>query len=582
MKTQRWILRSLPDESVAEKLGVELNNLPPALARALVLRGITTIDQARLYFRGNLSDLLDPFGIRDMDKAVSRLLDAINTGEEILVYGDYDVDGTTSTALLVGVLQSVGAVVRYFIPNRLVHGYGLSKEGIDAGRAEETRLICTLDCGITSVEEAAYIRSLGIDLIVCDHHTPKDDLPDAVAVVDPRRSDCAYPFKELCGCGLAFKLSVALFQRLGRDPSELEAQLDLVALATISDVVPVRGENRILLRAGFDQIRTSPRVGLQKLAEEARVRLGECDANSVLFSLGPRINAAGRLGDADRAVSLLLATDEIEAVARARQLERLNQERRRLDTETQSEAFAVAETILTGKDRHSLVVFGEKWHGGVVGIVASRLVDRFYRPAVVLSSVRGVIRGSVRSTNGINIFSALTACQDLLVEFGGHDYAAGLTIEEHNISEFAERFDRAVADLVTPETLDPVVEVDSELSFSDLDERFWAVLRQFAPFGPDNNAPVFITRNLIVADEPKTVGRDQNHLKFRVREEDRSSAPRDVIGFRMGEYAPMVRECRAAGIPLDLLFSVQENNWNGRKTLQLRAHDMRMKPAITN
>jgi len=575
MKQQRWILRSLADESVVERLRTELNSLSRALARALYLRGISTLAEARNFFRSGLEDLADPMGLKDMNVAANRLSDAIEADEEIVVYGDYDVDGTTSTALLTGVLQSLGARVRYFVPNRLIHGYGLSVKGIDDALSGDTRLICALDCGITSIDEAAYIKSVGVDLIICDHHTPKSSVPEAIAIVDPKRVDCTYAFKDFCGCGLTYRLCEALFQVRDLDPTDLEKQLDLVALATVSDVVSATGENRILLRAGLERLRTSPRVGLRLLAQEAGIKLSDCNTSSILFSLGPRINAAGRLGDAERAVAMLLSHSEVEAAARARQLERLNNERRTLDAKARDEAFEIAERMLLGKDRSALVVYKADWHSGIVGIVASRLVDRFYRPAVVMSSVGGRIRGSARSANGVNVLAAINSCSDLLVEFGGHDFAAGLTIEEENIAAFTERFDEAVAQMVSASAIERTIEVDAELPLSHITERFWAVLNQFEPFGPENDAPIFMSRNLQVDGTPRTVGKDRSHLKFRVRDRGTAGLTRDVIGFRMGAYVDIVTESRATGEPLDLLYSVQENTWNGRKSLQLLAKDIR-------
>ena len=576
MRKPRWILQEIENEPLVERLRHELNDLPVELARILALRGIGSFDEARCYFRGSLEELHDPFLMQGMSDAVARILRALDEKDRILVYGDYDVDGTTATALLTQFLRRLGGDVEFFVPNRFQHGYGLSKPGIDHCANEGARMIIALDCGISALDEAEYAKSLGIDLIICDHHKPHDFLPDAVAVLDPKRDDCSYPFKELCGCGVTFKLVQALLMALKRDLREAVQYLDLVALATASDVVPVLGENRILLREGLKVIRSEPRIGIKHLAREAHSRLSECTTGTIAYNIGPRINAAGRLGDAGRAVALLLAEDEIEASARARQLERLNQERRVLDRETMDQAVSLAERLLLASDRHTVVLHQPDWHIGVIGIVASRLVDRYYRPTIMMTSINGEVRGSARSINGINIFSALRECADLLSEFGGHDYAAGLSLPEENLSAFIDRFESVVAQQISPELLEPVMTVDAELNLSELNDRFWAVLRQFAPFGPENMEPVFHARNLEVTGEPVTVGHDQNHLKFNVKDRNFGGPSREVIGFRMSDYADIVSESRNSGVPLELLFCIQENTWNGRTTLQLRAVDLRL------
>ena len=576
MRKYGWKLKKGSDGALVEKLRSELNDLPTELTQMLIQRGIRSFEEARYFFRARLDALHNPYQMKDMDRAVARLLHALDTKEKIVTYGDYDVDGTSSTALFAGFLLNEGAPSDYFVPNRFEHGYGLSKLGIDHCAELGANLIVAVDCGITAQAEAEYAQSLGIDLIICDHHTPQGELPHAVAVLDPKRDDCSYPYKELCGCGVAFKLVQAMLIALERDPSDAVVYLDLVALATASDIVSVTGENRILLREGLDLIRTNPRIGIKCLAEETRTRLSECTVESILFNLGPRINAAGRLGDASRAVSLLLTDDEVEGAARARQLERLNLERRELDQETLDVAIKMAERQLLSSDRHSLVLHHPDWHVGVIGIVASRLVDRFYRPAIMLTTVNGFAKGSARSINGINVFQAIKACEDLLVEFGGHDYAAGLTIPVENVPAFAERFDEHVSEQITPDLIDPVIEIDAEIELSLVDRRFWAVLRQFEPFGPDNLRPIFLTSNLLVADRPRTVGRDGAHLKFSVREAETNGSIKDVIAFRMGEYFDLVLDCHNDERLIQLVYTLDENTWSGKTSLQLKAKDLRL------
>ncbi|MGB1049570.1 MAG: single-stranded-DNA-specific exonuclease RecJ [Rhodothermales bacterium] len=572
---KRWNIKTVADAEATKSLQDALNDLPLALAKALVLRDITTFEEARSFFRDGLDRLHDPMEFEDMDLAIERLLSAISLGQRITVYGDYDVDGTTSTALLTHYLRSVGATVQFFIPDRFKHGYGLSPKGMEAVHALGTDLIIALDCGVTAVNEAVMASELGMSLIVCDHHTPQNELPEAVAVLDAKRDDCSYPFKELCGCGVTFKLALAVHKALGKNPDELLHYLDLVAVATAADMVSLHGENRILLREGLKQLRHRPRLGLRMLADQAGAKLSEATTRSIAFSIGPRINAAGRLGDAARAVNLLLADDQIEATARARQLERLNEERRVLDRETQKQAFAQADRFLAGRERHAVILHHPDWHLGVIGIVASRLVERHYRPAIMLASSGKVIKGSARSVAGINIFNALTACDDLLVEYGGHDYAAGLTLMPENLPAFIERFNQAVLEAVSENTLEPCVDIDAEMRLSELDDRFWAVLKQFEPFGQDNPAPVFVARNLDIMGPVAGVGRKRDHVKFSVRESGSSHPVRNAIGFGLGKYLQELSEAQATQQPIDLAFSIEENNWNGRTSLQLNVVDIR-------
>ena len=572
---KRWNIKTVADAEATKSLQDALNDLPLALAKALVLRDITTFEEARSFFRDGLDRLHDPMEFEDMDLAIERLLSAISLGQRITVYGDYDVDGTTSTALLTHYLRSVGATVQFFIPDRFKHGYGLSPKGMEAVHALGTDLIIALDCGVTAVNEAVMASELGMSLIVCDHHTPQNELPEAVAVLDAKRDDCSYPFKELCGCGVTFKLALAVHKALGKNPDELLHYLDLVAVATAADMVSLHGENRILLREGLKQLRHRPRLGLRMLADQAGAKLSEATTRSIAFSIGPRINAAGRLGDAARAVNLLLADDQIEATARARQLERLNEERRVLDRGTQKQAFAQADRFLAGRERHAVILHHPDWHLGVIGIVASRLVERHYRPAIMLASSGKVIKGSARSVAGINIFNALTACDDLLVEYGGHDYAAGLTLMPENLPAFIERFNQAVLEAVSENTLEPCVDIDAEMRLSELDDRFWAVLKQFEPFGQDNPAPVFVARNLDIMGPVAGVGRKRDHVKFSVREAGSSHPVRNAIGFGLGKYLQELSEAQATQQPIDLAFSIEENNWNGRTSLQLNVVDIR-------
>ncbi len=574
--TYRWKLRLMDNPDAVATLQEQLNNLPEALARALVLRGIDTFDAARRYFRPTLDNLHDPFLMQDMDAAADRVARAVRQGERVLVYGDYDVDGTTSTTLMTHFLRMMGVEADFFIPNRFTHGYGLHKAGIDHAAEWGARLILALDCGITAHDEALYAREQGIDLIICDHHTATDAPPEALAVLDPKRPTCPYPFKELSGCGVTFKLVQATLKRLDEPPERALPYLDLVAVSTASDIVPLYGENRVLMREGFEHLRRMSRLGLRTLAEQAGLDFDHLTVDRIVFSIGPRINAAGRMGEASRAVQLLLSDDPAEAEELAQVLERANQQRRALDREMQAQAIRQAEIQFAGKMRHALVLHQPDWHQGVVGIVASRVVERFHRPAVVLCTANGEVKGSARSITGVNIYKALKACEDLLTQFGGHDYAAGLTLPEANIPAFRDRLDEIVGEIMTPEMMTPTIKFDALLDLNALDNRFWSVLKQFAPFGPTNMKPIFHARDLEVVGKPRAVG-NGSHLKLNVRPHtppDGRTHP--VIAFGYGEKLPMVQAAQREGRPLEMLFSIEENTWQGRTTLQLRARDLRV------
>lgn len=571
----RWALRPVTSSEAVAHVRQSLNNLPEALARALVLRGIDTLERARQFFRPSLESLHDPFLMKDMDVAADRLAEALHRGDKILVYGDYDVDGTTATALLVSALRDLGGHVDFFIPNRFEHGYGLCNAGITHAVEAGARVVLAVDCGVTAVAEARFAREQGLDLIICDHHTPPAELPEALAVLDPKRPDCSYPFKELCGCAMGYKLIRAVLQRLGRSPDAADAYLDLVAVATASDIVPVQGENRILLASGLETLKSGTRVGICKLAESARLDLSVCTGRDVVFGIGPRINAAGRMGDAGRAVELLLERDGDRAASIAAELEKVNGERRTVDQGTLDAALALAERQLTSRTRHSIVLHQSEWHLGVIGIVASRLVDRFYRPTILLGTNNGYAKGSARSVAGINIYDALEECSELLVEFGGHDYAAGMTLRLENVPVFQDRFDEAVGRAVTPEVLQPAINVDAVVDLGDIDARFWAVLKQFAPYGPENDRPIFRADGIRLSRPSRTVGRSGKHLKFAVRQ-DVAGSSLDAIGFGLGEQANMLEHSWRSGETLDLLFQLEENTWNGRTSLQLKAKDVRL------
>lgn len=578
----RWVLQPEQDPQVTQQLASQLNDLPEALARILVARGVDTFDRARHFFRPGMGYLHDPFIMTDMDAAVDRIVLARDKGERVLVYGDYDVDGTTATALMTSFLREIGIDASYWIPDRIVDGYGLCNAGIDEAVARKATLIIALDCGITAVDEAAYAKAKGLDLIVCDHHKPSEVLPDAVAVLDPKRDDCPYPFKELSGCGIGYKVIQAVLARLKEAPERAYPYLDLVAISTASDIVPLEDENRVLMMEGLNRIREAPSLGIKSLAVVAGVDLASCATSQIVFSIGPRINAAGRLGDAQRAVALLMEKDAQKASEIAQELEQANQKRREMDRSTMNEAAVKAERQLGGDFQHGIVVHDEGWHPGVIGIVASRLVERFYRPAIILTTVNGVVKGSARSINGINIYNALKQCGDLLTTFGGHDFAAGMALEEKSVPAFRERFNGAIGEMITPELLVPAIEVDSLLCLDDVTKRFWAVLKQFEPFGPANLQPVFQATDLELADKPRLIGKEKTHVKFWVRQRTQGRQAMEVIGFNMRHHFDTLLQSQAESIPFELLFSIEENTWRGNTTLQLKARDLRLQKMTTS
>ena len=573
----RWTLRPVQDEALVQTLSTDLNDLPHALARSLALRQVGNYDDAHTFFRPSLSRLHDPHRMRDMDRAVERVAAAVRQQETVLVYGDYDVDGTTSTAMMLTFLRDQGCEASFFIPNRFEHGYGLGPAGIDTAASRGASLIVALDCGITAVKEAAYAKAQGIDLVICDHHTAGDVLPDAVAVLDPKRLDCDYPFKGLSGCGVGFKLIQGVLDELGLPPEDAWPFLDLVAVSTACDIVPMVGENRVLMRAGLKQLGEAPRVGIAALAEKAGVELDGCTASKMVFQIGPRINAAGRIADAGLAAELLSSDDPEEARRLVDEIEGLNLRRRDLDRTTRDEAFEIAERLMED-DPRALVVYKPGWHAGVIGITASRVAERFHRPTLLLTSngATGSAKGSARSVKGISIYDALSHCSDLLTRFGGHAFAAGLALPIDRVDELRERMQPAVELAMSDdEDLVPEIELDAELHLADVSPRFWSVLKQFGPHGPDNLRPTFWGRGLRVVGQPSCVGAQQQHLRMRVAQAD-GGAAYSVIGFGLAERYPTAMTSVRRGQPLELAFQVDENTWNGRTTLQLKAQDVRM------
>ena len=563
----RWVYEEPEQEESVRELQQELK-IPPEVARLLAIRGINTFPDARSFFRSGVTDLHDPFLMRDMDAAASRLCRAIRNSEKVVIYGDYDVDGTTATSILYTFLKSFGLETEYYIPHRFKEGYGINPEGIKFALDKNADLIVSVDCGITAIEEAKYAKEQGLDLIICDHHNVGDELPDAVAVLDPKRPDCDYPFDGLSGAGVGFKLVQGAIRKLGLSETLAFKYLDLVAISIASDIVPIVGENRILMREGLSMINSNPRVGLNELLKLIKMPVGSVSTSGIVFSIGPRINAAGRMGDASAAVELMIAEDEVSAARHARQLEKINIERRSTDTRTMKEALAMLEDEYNVDELSSMVLHHPDWHLGVIGIVASRLVDSFYRPAIMLSTVEGKIKGSARSVKGFDIYEALKECEDLLEQFGGHEFAAGLTLEKKNLEEFRARIDKIANRKLKENDFEPELMIDTNLNLERVNLKFWKLLTQFEPFGPGNLRPIFVSENVCIEGEPTIVG--NGHLKMKVRQNE--SAVFDVIGFNMHEYAPKLRNCNNQKI--DVAYVLEENNWNGKRTIQMRLKDI--------
>ncbi|AVR44724.1 single-stranded-DNA-specific exonuclease RecJ [Christiangramia fulva] len=559
----RWTIKPKPDSETLRKLAEKLEVGEP-VAGLLVQRNITTFEEARKFFRPDLEDLHDPFLMKDMDRAVNRIEEAIENQENILVYGDYDVDGTSSVALMSSFLKFRYPNVATYIPDRYDEGYGISYKGIDFAADNDISLIIALDCGIKEIEKVAYAKEKGIDFIICDHHRPGKDIPDAVAVLDPKRSDCDYPYDELCGCGVGFKLIQAITRKNGENEEILLPYLDLVATAIAADIVPITGENRILAYHGMNVINVAPRKGLECLLGERK----NINITDVVFIAAPRINAAGRMKHGQHAVNLLTEEDEITAKKLAQEIEEFNSERRNTDKLITEEAKKQI-ISLQEESRLTTVVFSENWHKGVIGIVASRLTETWYRPTLVFTKSGDKLAASARSVKGFDVYEALEGCKDHIEQFGGHKYAAGLTLLESEYENFKRKFEEVVSETIDRKLLTPEISIDAELSLKDITPKFYRILKQFGPFGPGNMSPVFLSRGLIDTGFGKCVGEDGKHLKCQVKQEDAGPAF-EVIGFNLGEKLELIKNHKR----FDAVYSLDENTWNGRTTIQLKLKDI--------
>ncbi len=584
---KRWVLKQKGNDSlvsgIAGALGIE-----NALAELLVQRGVTSFEEAKAFFRPDLQQLHDPFLMNDMDKAIDRIETAKNNGQKILVYGDYDVDGTTAVALVYSFLKENGFhELDYYIPDRYSEGYGISFQSIDFAHENNFSLIIALDCGIKSVDKIKYANERGIDFIICDHHRPGDELPDAVAVLDAKRIDSTYPFDELSGCGVGFKLIQAYAQTHDIAFDSLYKYLDLVTISIASDIVPIIGENRILAHFGLKLINTNPRPGIESILSVANIirkpdeeisKDGddkgllfsrELTISDMVFVVGPRINAAGRIESGRNSVKLLISPDMVTAASIAQTINDFNTERRTLDTQITQEALDIIDKDEWLRKAKTTVVFNPDWHKGVIGIVASRLTESYYRPTVVLTQSNGLITGSARSVKDFDVYDAIDACSDLLEHFGGHMYAAGLSMKPENLKPFRDRFNSIVSASITDEMLIPEVEVDLEVNLNQITPKFLRILKQFAPFGPGNMSPVFMVRDTVDSGHARIVGK--NHVKMTVYQESVRSAPYSGIAFQQGEKFDAISK----GKSMNICFHIEENEWNGVKSIQLNIKDIR-------
>ena len=569
--SKKWKIRESSDRQTVKQLSFELG-VDPVLAELLVQRGVCTFQQARSFFRPDLADLHDPFLMTDMDKAVERVHQAVITGEKILVYGDYDVDGTTAVSLVYSFLRRLTRNIDFYIPERYDEGYGVSYKGIDWAAENGFGLIITLDCGIKANEKVEYARERGIEVIICDHHLPENELPKAVAVLDPKREDCFYPFDDLSGCGVGFKLVQAYSQRYDIPFETLIPLLDLLVVSIASDLVSVTDENRILAHYGLKQLNSQPREGLLAMIQLSGLEPNHLTIDDIVFKIGPRINAAGRMESGRIAVELLTASDEATAIRIGSEINEHNNERKNIDRRITQEALDMVREGKCLSSGNATIVYNPQWHKGVVGIVASRLVEAFYKPTIVFTqSQGGLVTGSARSVHGFDLYDAIESCSDLLENFGGHLYAAGLTLREENLPAFCERIEKAISGKIVPQMQVPVVDIDAKLNFSQITPKFLRILKQFQPFGPGNSAPVFITENVYDNGMGRKVGAEGGHLKLELIQESHPYHHISAIAFNMADFFDHIK----AGNPIDVCYSIVENYYRGTANTQLRVKDLR-------
>ncbi|HMU42574.1 MAG TPA: single-stranded-DNA-specific exonuclease RecJ [Ignavibacteriaceae bacterium] len=568
MLQKRWTLKETNHDFAVSALADSLN-IPEVLSGLLVQRGVNNFYDAKKFFRPSLDFLYDPFLMNGMEEATSRVIKAITENELICVYGDYDVDGTCATALLYMFLKELDAKIEFYIPQRLIEGYGISKTGIENIHDKGASLLISVDCGITAIDETSLAKSYGIDVIICDHHHPKEELPNAFAILDPIKPGCNYPFKFLSGAGVAFKLAQGIAERIGKRELPFK-YLDLVSLAAAADIVSLTDENRILVREGLNLINSSPRAGIKALIEKCSINPGSLSSGQVVFTLAPRINAVGRLGDAKRAVDLLTTDKLDEAFEFASVLENENYERRKIDVDTFDSALELIASSVDLENEIPIILHQEDWHPGVIGIVASRIVEKYYRPTIMLTTVDGIAKGSARSINNFNIYEALQKCEELLIHFGGHQAAAGLAVELENLDEFKYRFNQIVKDSINDKDLSPELMIDSKIKFSEITPKFIRILEQFSPFGPGNMRPVFLAEGVSIVSNPRIVG--ANHLIVSLKQNSINKVF-DSVGFNMGEYLDSIKN---PGVNFDIVFSIDKLIRDGKEFPQLKLKDLKI------
>jgi len=566
---KRWVVKEKGDIAVVKHLAGALG-VSESLANLMAQRNISSVDEANSFFNPSLEYLHDPFLMKDMNIAVDRLSTAIKKNERILVYGDYDVDGTTAVALMYSFLKDQYSNVEYYIPDRYKEGYGVSFQGLDFAYQNNCKVVITLDCGIKAVEKVKYARSKGLDVIICDHHYPGDEIPKAVAVLDPKQPSCSYPYKELSGCGVGFKLIHAYSRVHGIPFSKIAHYLDLVAVSIASDIVPITGENRVMAYFGLKRLNESPRTGLKEIIRESEVTKA-LTIEDVVFKIGPRINAAGRMETGSKAVDLLVSSDTRLATGISKEINNFNIERRSVDRIITTEAMRmIAEDQRTVNSR-TTVLYNPNWKKGVIGIVASRLIETYYRPTVILTESNGFATGSARSVQGYDLYQAIESCSDLLESFGGHMFAAGLTLKKENIRPFMERFEQYVNSTITEEQLVPRIFIDTELSFSEINEDFFKTMSQFQPFGPENMSPVFVSRNVFDTGSGRMVGSSGEHLKLDLCQESTGQKSFSAIAFSQADHFEYIK----GGNPFDICYSLEMNEFRGNRNLQLNVRDIK-------
>ncbi len=569
--TYRWNQSSLSHDqkNIKNELKKELD-LHPVLIDLLIAKGIETKDEAEKFLNPKLEDLHDPFLMPDMDKAIRRIEKALGNKERMLIYGDYDVDGTTAVSLVYKFFRKITNNIDYYIPDRYDEGYGISFQGIDYAIKTGVKLIISLDCGIKAVNKVAYAKENGIDFIICDHHMPDEQLPDAVAVVDAKRPDSIYPYDELSGCGVGFKLVQAFSQRNGFPFSDIEPLLDLVAVSIASDIVPLTGENRVMIYYGLKQLNSNPSFGLRGIIEICGLARKNITVNDIVFKIGPRINASGRMMNGKEAVDLMLATNMASAREKSKNIDKHNEDRRELDKKITDEAMLYIDNHVNIETQKSIVLYDETWHKGIVGIVASRLTEKYYRPAIVLTKSNGMISGSARSVLGFDVYKAIESCRDILENFGGHMYAAGLTLREENLEEFTRRFNSLSFDEIEPGMLLPQINVDAEITLSQITPEFLEGLKKFIPFGPENENPIFLTRNVLDAGNSKLVGKGLRHIKLEIVDGS-TTTPMHGIAFCQKEYYKKIKDRE----PVDICYTIEENTHGSTSFTQLMVKDIR-------